>query len=347
MELDDKNYLYVLFLIPILVAVFLYNQFWKRKKQLEFGDLQMVTKLAPEKSIFKPWLKFVTICIAIIGLIMALVNPKIGTKSESVKREGIDIVFAVDVSKSMLCEDIAPNRLEKSKQLVSQIITQLQDDRIGVVAYAGSAFPVLPITTDFSVAKMFVQSMNPDMVSSQGTNLDEAIKLSARYFDDPKTSKLLIMITDGDDHSEGAEAAAAEANKLGIRILTIGVGTEAGGQIPIKENGRLIEYKKDNNGEIVITKRDAAGLTKISKATDGRYADGNNTKEVVDFVNETIKGTQKTQFSAMQQADFQSQFQWFLGLAFVLLLLDIFFLERKTSWVQGLDLFNEEKTKRQ
>lgn len=345
MELDDKNYLYLLLLIPMLVAVFVYNQYWKRKKQLEFGDLEMVKKLSPEKSIFKPWLKFVTICVALFGLIIALVNPKIGTKADSTKREGIDIVFAVDVSKSMLCEDIAPNRLEKSKQLVSQIITQLQDDRIGVVAYAGSAFPVLPITTDFSVAKMFVQSMSPDMVSSQGTNLDEAIKLSARYFDDPKTSKLLIMITDGDDHSEGAEAAAEEANKLGIKILTIGVGTENGGQIPIKENGRLIEYKKDNNGEIVITKRDPAGLTKIAKATKCNYVDGNNTKAVLEAVNETLNNTQKTQYTALQTAEFQSQYQWFLGLAFLLLLVDVFFLERKTSWVQGLDLFNEKGRK--
>jgi Ca-activated chloride channel homolog len=346
MELDDKNYLYLLFLIPILVAVFLYNQYWKRKKQLEFGDLEMVAKLAPEKSVFKPTLKLVIICLAIFGIALALVNPKIGTRADSSKREGIDIVFAVDVSKSMLCEDIAPNRLEKSKQLVSQIITQLQDDRIGVVAYAGSAFPVLPITTDFSVAKMFVQSMSPDMVSSQGTNLDEAIKLSARYFDDPKTSKLLIMITDGDDHSEGAEAAAEEANKLGIKILTIGVGTEAGGQIPIKENGRLLEYKKDNNGTIVITKRDPAGLTKIAKTTKCNYVDGNNTKAVLEAINETLNTTQKTQYTALQTAEFQSQYQWFLGLAFVLLLLDIIFLERKTSWVQGLDLFNEKKTNR-
>lgn len=345
MELDDKNYLYLLFLIPILVAIFLYNLYWKRKKQLEFGDLKMVERLSPEKSSFKPILKFTTICLAIIALTIALVNPKIGTKAETIKREGIDIVFAVDVSKSMLCEDIAPNRLEKSKQLVSQIITQLQDDRIGVVAYAGSAFPVLPITTDFSVAKMFVQSMSPDMVSSQGTNLDEAIKLSARYFDDEKTSKLLIMITDGDDHSEGATAAAEEANKLGIKILTIGVGTEKGGQIPIKENGRLVEYKKDNNGEIVITKRDIEGLTKIAKATKGNFVDGNNTKAVLEQVNQTLNSTQKTQFGALQTADFQSQYQWFLGLAFLLLFIDVFFLERKTNWVQKMDLFNEKAKK--
>ena len=141
----------------------------------------MVKKLSPERSVFKPVLKLVVFLLALACLIIGLVNPKIGTKMETVKREGIDIVFAVDVSKSMLAEDIAPSRLDKSKQLVSQIINQLGSDRIGIVAYAGSAFPVLPITTDYSVAKMFLQSMNPDMVSSQGTTLDEAILLTAKY----------------------------------------------------------------------------------------------------------------------------------------------------------------------
>ncbi|MDI1303592.1 MAG: VWA domain-containing protein, partial [bacterium] len=238
MELDEKKYLYLLLILPIVVLVFLVNLYWKRKKQREFGDLEMVKKLSPESSVFKPVLKLVLLLLALLGLILGLVNPKIGTKMETVKREGIDIVFAMDVSKSMLAEDVAPNRLDKSKQIVSQIINQLGSDRIGIVAYAGSAFPVLPITTDYGVAKMFLQSMNPGMVSSQGTSLDEAIKLSATYFDDKsKTSKLLILISDGEDHSEGAESAAEEANKLGMKIITIGVGTEKGGTIPLKRNG--------------------------------------------------------------------------------------------------------------
>ena len=159
MELDESKYLYLLFLLPVVVALFLFNLYWKRKKQREFGDLELVKKLSPESSTFKPVLKLVVMVLAFLGLIFGLVNPKIGTKMETVKREGIDIVFAMDVSKSMLAEDIAPSRLEKSKQIVSQIINQLGNDRIGIVAYAGSAFPVLPITSDYSVAKMFLQSM--------------------------------------------------------------------------------------------------------------------------------------------------------------------------------------------
>ena len=303
----------------------------------------MVKRLSPESSVFKPVLKLGVLLLALTGLILGLVNPKMGTKMETVKREGIDIVFAIDVSKSMLAEDVAPNRLDKSKQIVSQIINQLGSDRIGIVAYAGSAFPVLPITTDYSVAKMFLQSMNTDMVSSVGTSFNDAIKLSSTYFDDKKTSKLLIMISDGEDHNEGAEAAAEEANKLGIKIITIGVGTEKGGTIPLKRNGIVEGFKRDNNNEVVITKRVPESLTAIAKATKGGYVNGNNTKEVLEYIKNALNNIQKTEFEATEMADFQSQFQWFLGFAFVFLFLDIFLLERKTSWVNKLNLFNENK----
>jgi Ca-activated chloride channel homolog len=276
-------------------------------------------------------------------LVIGLVNPKIGTKSETVKREGIDIVFAVDVSKSMLCEDVAPSRLEKSKQIVSQIINQLVGDRIGIVAYAGSAFPVLPITTDYGVAKMFLQSMNPSMVSSQGTSLDEAIKLSSTYFDDDKkTSKLLILISDGEDHSEGAIDAADEASKLGLKIISIGVGTPKGGPIPLKENGRVLSFKRDQNNEVVVTKLNEESLKVISKNTKGGYINGNNTKEVLEYIKKALDNIEKNEFEAQQFTDYNSQFQWFLGMAFFLLFLDVFFLEKKTEWLKKLNLFNEK-----
>lgn len=343
MELDEKKYLSLLLIVPILVLIFLYNLYWKRKKQREFGAIEMVKKLSPDSSTTKPILKLIVMVLAFAALILALVNPKIGTKMETVKREGIDIVFAIDVSKSMLAEDIAPSRLEKSKQIVSQIINQLGSDRIGIVAYAGSAFPVLPITTDYSVAKMFLQSMNTDIVSSQGTSLEEAIQLSATFFDEKsKTSKLMIMISDGEDHSEGAEAAAQEANKIGMRIITIGVGTEKGGNIPLRRNGIIESYKRDKEGQIVITKLNAEGLKNIARATKGDYIDGTNTKQVLEFVKKTLDKIQKTEFEATEMAEYQSQFQWFLGLAFFFIFADIFVLERKTNWIKKLNLFNEK-----
>ena len=343
-ELEEKSYLYLLAIIPVLVLLFMYVQFWKRKKQREFGDIDLVRKLSPERSVFKSALKLTLLLLALVGLIFGLVNPKIGTKMETIKREGIDIVFAIDVSKSMLAEDVAPSRLEKSKQIVSQIINQLGNDRIGIVAYAGSAFPVLPITTDYGVSKMFLQSMNTSMVSSQGTSLDEAIKLSSTYFDKSnKTSKLVIMISDGEDHSEGATEAAAEANKNGMKIITIGVGTEKGGPIPIKENGVVQSFKRDNNNEVVITKLNPESLKEIAKETKGGYINGSNTKEVLTYIKKALDNIQKTEFEATEMADFQSQFQWFLGIAFALLFADIFLLDRRTSWIKKLNLFNEKE----
>ncbi|AWI24938.1 VWA domain-containing protein [Flavobacterium pallidum] len=342
-ELDEQKYFYLLFAIPALALIFLYNLYWKRKKQHQFGDRELVRKLTPEKSLFKHILKLVVVLLALSCLVVALVNPKIGTKTETVKREGIDIVFAIDVSKSMLCEDIAPSRLEKSRQLVSQLINQFTNDRIGIVAYAGSAFPVLPMTSDYSVAKMFLESMNTDMVSSQGTSLDDAIRMSASYFkdEDKKTSKLLILISDGEDHGEGAGEAVEEAKKAGMKIITIGVGTEKGGPIPIKKNGIVESYKRDSHDEMVRTKLNAAALQAISKNSKG-YVSGNNTKEVLNYVKKALDNIDKTQFKSVQFTDFNSQFQWFLGIAFVLLSLDVFLLDKKTKWVRKLNLFNEK-----
>jgi len=343
-ELEEKWYFYFLIVIPVMVVLFLYIQFWKRKKQREFGDLDLIKKLSPERSVFKPVLKFVVVLLGITCLIIGLVNPKIGTKMETVKREGIDIIFAIDVSKSMLAEDVAPSRLEKSKQLVSQIINTLGNDRIGIIAYSGSAFPVLPITTDYSVAKMFLQTMNPGMISAQGTSIDEAINLATTFVDKKdKTNKLLIIITDGEDHSDAAAEAAEEAKKVGLKILTVGVGTEKGGTIPLKRNGVVESFQRDKNGEVVITKRNAEVLKAIAKASGGGYVDGNSTKEVLGYLKNALDNIQKTEFESSQMADFKSQFQWFLGFGFFLLLLDVFLLEKKTKWVEKMNLFNEKK----
>jgi Ca-activated chloride channel family protein len=343
-ELDERKYLYLLLLLPVLLVVFLYNIYWKRKKQREFGDAELIRRLSPDKSVFKQVLKVVIIMAAIACLVIALVNPKVGMSTETIKREGIDIVFAIDVSKSMLCEDVAPGRLEKSKQIVSQIINQLGSDRIGIVAYAGSAFPVLPITTDYNAAKMFLQSINTDIVSSQGTSLDEAIELSTSYFEKDKgPNKLLILISDGEDHSAGAEDAAADAKKAGLKIITIGVGTPQGGPIPLKVNGVVQSFKRDNSNNVVITKLNSQALQDIATATGGKYLSGNNTKMVVESISGELENIEKSEFGSQQFTDYNSQFQWFLALALILLCLDLFLLERKTAWITKLNLFNEKE----
>ena len=343
-EIDENIYLYLLIIIPILALLFLYNLYWKRKTQREFGDIELVNRLMPDRSVFKSIVKFVALVLALAAIIIGLANPKTGTKMETVKREGIDIVFAIDVSKSMLAEDVAPNRLDKTKQVVSQLVNKFAGDRVGIVAYAGSAFPVLPITTDYSVAKMFLQSLNTNMVSSQGTSIEDAIVMSTNYFEeDSKTSKLIILISDGEDHTQGAADAALAAQKEGIKIISIGIGTEKGGPIPLKNNGRVQGFQRDKNDEVVVSKLNQEGLEIIARNTKGGYISGNNTKEVVDYVAKALDNIEKTEFETQQFTDFNSQFQWFIGFAILFLTIDIFLLERKTEWVRRLNLFNEKE----
>ena len=316
---------------------------WKKNAQKRFADRELLQRLTPQRSRFKPLLKIIVLCLAIAFLCLGLVNPKIGTKLETVKREGVDVVFALDVSKSMLAEDIAPNRIDKAKQLITQIINNLGSDRVGIIAYAGSAYPQLPITTDYSSAKMFLNSMDTDMLSSQGTAIKDAINLAKTYYDDEgQTNRVLIIISDGEDHAGDAAQVAASAKEEGIRIFTIGVGTEKGGPIPLKKNGVVQSYKKDREGNTVITKMDANTLKEIAAEANGEYIDGSNTKNVVDTLKDAFNKMDKKEFEAKQFADFKDQYQWFIGAALFLLFLDVFLLERKTAWVRRLNLFNEK-----
>ena len=342
-QLDEKSYLYLLSIIPVMVVLFVILQIWKKSTQRKFADLALLKRLTPDRSNFKSTLKLIFVLLGIASLTMALVNPKIGTKLETVKREGVDIVFAVDVSKSMLAEDIAPNRLEKAKRLVSEIINQLASDRIGIIAYAGQAFPQLPITTDYGAAKMFLQNMNTDMLSSQGTAIDQAIKLASTYYDDEEqTNRVLFIISDGEDHSEGNVSNAVEdATNEGIRVFTIGVGKTKGAPIPLKRNGIVESLKKDNQGEVVITKLNEEVLQEIADEGNGEYINGDNTEEAVAFIKEQLNQMDKKEFEAKQFAEFKDQFQWFLGAGLLFLFLDIFVLDRKTKWLKKLNLFNE------
>lgn len=344
--LEETYYFYLLGIIPVLVVFYFLYLFWKKKKQHAFADQEALQKLSPNKSTFKPLLKLIVFCLAIAAIVVALVNPKIGTKLETVKREGVDVVFAIDVSKSMDAEDVAPSRIEKSKQLVSQIINNLGGDRVGIIGYAASAFPQLPITTDFNSAKMFLSAIHTDMVSSQGTAISEAIELSTTYYDDEEqTNRVLFIISDGEDHQGNVLQAIEDAQSQGIKIYTIGVGTLGGGPIPIRQNGILQEYKRDQNGERVITKLNESNLRSIAESADGIYISGLKTDAVVDEVKNVLDTLDKKEFEAKQFADFKDQFQWFVGLALFLLLVDVLLLERKTSWVQKLNLFNEKKPK--
>lgn len=317
---------------------------WKKRTQKRFTNAKMLARIAPNSSTFKSVLKLIFFLIGISFLIISLVNPKMGTKLKTVKREGVDVVFALDVSKSMLAEDVAPNRLEKAKQIISKTIDKLGSDRVGIIIYAGNAYPLLPITTDHAAAKMFLQNANPDMVSSQGTAINEALNLTKTYYNnDEQTNRFLVIISDGEDHQEETKELAQNISKEGVKVYTVGIGSEKGAPIPIKRNGALIGYKKDNKAQTVITKRKSDVLQSIAKASNGKYIDGNKTSNPVKILKEIINKAQKSEFETKQFSDYKDQFQWFLGIGLLFLMIDLFLFERKTKWIKKANLFNEKE----
>ncbi|EAR13417.1 hypothetical protein PI23P_02947 [Polaribacter irgensii 23-P] len=329
-----------------MLVLFLFVLWWKKRTQQKFSTPKLLKILAPNASGFKAALKVTILLLGMTFLIISLTNPKMGSKLKTIKREGVDIVFALDISKSMLAEDIAPNRLEKSKQIISKIIDRLGSDRVGIIVYAGNSYPLLPITTDHAAANMFLQNANPDMVSSQGTAINEALELAKTYYNnDEQTNRFLIILSDGEDHQEETKQVAQNLANNGVKIYTIGVGTARGGPIPIRVNGAMIGYKKDNKGETVISKRVSEVLQGIADTSDGTYIDGNVTENPVDQLAEIIANAEKSEFETKQFSDYKDQFQWFLAIGLFFLILDTFLFDKKTRWLRKVDLFNEEKKK--
>ena len=342
-QLEEKIWFWLMVLPILVVILFLINELWKAHKQKGFIYKSALLKLSPNYSSFKPYLKMFISIFSLVLLIFSMVNLQLGSKIESYKMFGVDIVFAIDVSKSMLAEDVVPNRLEKSKQIVNQIINNLTSDRVGIIAYAAKAFPQLPITTDYSSAKMFLGNLNTDMISSQGTAIDEAIQLSSNYFEqEMNTSKLLIIVSDGEDHNNSSLDIAKMAATKGIKIYTIGVGNERGSPIPIKKNGINQNYKRDNNNEVVITKLNKNILTEIAEITGGYFVDGKNTSFVIDEIDKILLDTDKSEFESTQFSDFDDKFQLFIFTALIFLFLDIFLFDSKTIWIKKLNLFNND-----
>ena len=341
-QLEETTYLYILILLPIILLVFLYNKYWQKITIKKYFDDATFNFLSPELSSTKSYIKTSLTLLIISILVFGLVNPKIGTELKTVKREGVDIVFAIDVSKSMLAEDIAPNRIFKAKRLVSEIFNKLGSDRVGIIAYASTAIPVLPITNDFSSAKMFLESLNTDMLSSQGTSIVEAIELSKGYFDDEnQTNRVLCILSDGEDHEYDENQFISTLSDSGIIILSVGLGSTKGAPIPIKENNIVKSYKKDDKGEVVITKLNDELLKKIATQSSGKYIKGDNTSLVVDEIINELKEMDKKEFESKQFVSFKDQFQWFLGAGLLLFLINSLIFDKKTKWIEKLNLFNE------
>jgi|TARA_B100000780_G_scaffold184489_1_gene129491 Ca-activated chloride channel family protein len=341
-QLEETLYFYLILVIPIILFGFLVLKRWKSIIQKKYISKELLETLSPDISSFKPKVKLLFLILSFLFISIGLVNPKIGTQLKTVKREGVDIVFAIDVSKSMLAEDVAPNRLEKAKRLVSQIINQLSSDRVGVIAYAATALPILPITNDYSTAKMFLQSLNTEMLSSQGTAILESIKLAKDYYDDEnQTNRVLCILSDGEDHELENQNISEIVEATGITIFTIGIGTVKGAPIPIKLNNIVQSYKKDSEGEVVITKLVPKLLEGLASSSSGIYIEGKNTEEVVEIIIEKLKEMDKQEFESKQFVAYKDQFQWFIAIGLFFLCLELFVFDKKTFWVKKLNLFNE------
>ena len=341
---DNPSYLYLTLIIPIVIIINWFYMAWRNKIQKFFSNNKLLDQISPNRSNFKLNLKLVLELFIILFLSIALANPKIGTELKSINREGVDIVFAIDVSKSMLAEDVAPNRLTRSKRIISEIINSLSSDRVGIVAYAAQAIPQVPLTTDFASVKNFLQVIDTDMLSSQGTSIDSALNLSVNFFDqNSDTNRVLILISDGEDHDDIPESIINLISENNINLITIGIGQEAGTTIPIKIDGTVDSYKKDINGDVVITKRNSDFLLKIASSSKGEYIDGNSTEDALKLVKTKLDKIDKSEFESSEFVEYKQQFQIFILLSLLFIISDIFIFQTKTKWIQHLNLFNENK----
>ena len=292
-------------------------------------------------SIFRKRIKNTLFVLAILFLIVGLSNPQVGTKMEEVKREGVDLMIAIDLSYSMMAQDIKPNRLERAKQAISRLIDKLEGDRIGLVVFAGEAYVQLPITTDYSAAKLFLSTVNTSIIPTQGTKIGNAIDLCSKSFDKENAqSKAIIIITDGETHDEEAIESAKKAKEEGIYIHTLGMGLTKGGPIPIyNKYGSTSEFRKDREGNVIITKLNESMLEEIALAGEGTYIRANNSKSGLSSLFEEINKMEKKEIGTMIFTNYKDRFQIFIGISLVLLILNLFFLESKNNIKSKINLF--------
>jgi len=331
-RLAHPTLLYLLALIPafsVLLALFL---IWRRKALDRFGEFRLIQQLIPEFSTSRLIFKFVILMIAFAFLVLALTDPQTGSKIEKVERRGIDVMLALDVSNSMLAEDIRPNRLESAKQAISKLIDRLDGDRIGIIVFAGKAYTQLPITTDYSAAKLFLSTINTNTVPVQGTAIADAIDMATGSFGQTTHNKAIIVVSDGEDHQGDVLEKTEAAAKKGIVVYAVGIGTPEGGPIPVYTGNVLTGYKKDHDGTTVITRLDDSLLTRIASIGKGMYVRSNNTEEGWQKVFDDLDKIQKSELESRQFSDYEDRFQYFIAFCLLFLIFELFVFDKKNQW---------------
>jgi len=334
------EYLVALGVIPVVVILFIVMRLMKRRAWKQLGDTALLSKLAPSVSKGKPVIKMILFCLAYALLVVGLANPQIGTKLEEVKREGVDVIIALDVSNSMKAQDIRPDRLERAKQAISRFIDKLENDRIGIIVFAGQAYVQLPITTDFNAAKLFLSTIDTDIIPTQGTAIGSAIDLAMQSFvGEDNKHKALVIITDGENHEDDAVEAATKANEQGVVIHTIGMGSPDGAPIPVYHNGVQVDFMKDQDGNTVITKLDQTVLEKIAAEGKGIFVRASSGDDGLETIMKEIGKMDKKAFGTKQFSNYEDRFQYFIGAALFLLILEFITSNRKSKWVGRLNMF--------
>jgi len=326
-------------LIPIVISIYFYVQYQTKKQLEKIGNIDLMKRLMPDRNEKKSLLKFIALNVVLFFLILALAQPQMGTKMEKVQRKGIDIMIALDVSKSMLSQDVAPSRLEKSKLLIQTLLKNLDGDRVGLVIFAGNAYLQMPLTVDYSSLLLYLRSITTNSVPTQGTIITDALEKSeAAFKETDKKHKAIIVITDGEDHEENAINMAEELASDGTKVFTVGVGTANGGTIPVyDQNGQITGEKKDENGAVIISKMNANMLQALAKGGNGNYYVLDNTKQVAEFLSKDIAKMETKTINDKVFTDFVEQFQYFLIFALLVLMADFFITYRK----KGFDFKND------
>jgi Ca-activated chloride channel homolog len=335
---EHLDHFYALALIPVLTIFFIWMRRKRFKALLRFGETDLVKRLMPQVSNIKHQLKFGILMLVFGLLVIAWANPQLGTKREKAKRKASDVIIALDISNSMLSDDIKPSRLELARAFTLDLVQSLKGERIGSIVFAGNAYLQMPLTTDYAAAAMFIKSSNPNQAPTQGTAISEAIDVAERAFGDKtKGNKVLIIISDGEDHDSEAIERAKLAKENGLIVFTVGVGTTEGGFMPIDFGGST-DYKRDEKGQPIKTKLNEQMLKDLAAAGDGEYFNIANTKNVIDALQNRIEKVEKREMELRSFSEYESYFQYFVSFALLILVLEFMMAYRKSDWEEK-DIF--------
>ena len=338
---EETAYLYLLLLLPVLALLYWYSNYRRRRAIRKFGDPELMAMLMPDVSKYRPDVKFGIIWLVVALFSLLLARPQFGSKLETVKRQGVEVMIALDISNSMLAQDVQPSRLAKAKRLVAQLVDKMENDKVGMIVFAGDAFTQLPITSDYISAKMFLESIDPSLISKQGTAIGAAINLATRSFTPQEgVGRAVIVITDGENHEGGAVEAATEAAKKGIQVNVLGVGLPDGAPIPMEGTN---DYRKDREGNVIVTRLNEAMCQEIAKAGNGLYVRVDNTNNAQKAIGQEINKMAKADVETQVYTEFNEQFQAVAWFILILLLVEMLILERKNPLFRNIHLFSNKK----